>query len=91
MIVPSELEFQDDSDDWNYVELVPAQTADGQLRYNVYPLQEKVTGYNDTGEEIPETVRAPRAPDRMQYPVVTPTPLRSVSPSADPGAVTETP
>ncbi|GAB3238954.1 hypothetical protein [Kineosporia babensis] len=84
---PVEREFSDNAENgWNYVELVPAQTAQGQERFNVYPLQERISGYDENGEELPSTIRAPRAPDRMQFPVTVPTPAEAtaITPSAEP-------
>lgn len=58
-----------------HVDLVPALGADGQQRFNVYPLRERVTdpGYDaESGEPrpIPTAARNAARPDPTQVPIV---------------------
>lgn len=64
---PGETSYEDE--EYNYVELVPSGTVNGQERFNVYPLQERVEPYSENGEPLREFFRAPRAPGLKQYPV----------------------
>lgn len=85
MLEPSEQSYEDEN--FNTVDLVPALGTDGQPRYNVYPLRERIMdqpaggdiesstdggdGGDGDGESISTEVRDARAPSRSQYPVIT--------------------
>lgn len=82
MLEPSE-RYWYDGDAWeNEIQTVPAQSADGRDRFNVYPLKETVNPeMDDMGNPVPKNLRDAKAPDRMQYPV---------TPPAQPGGPVET-
>ncbi|MCE0539036.1 hypothetical protein LWF15_26400 [Kineosporia rhizophila] len=72
-LVPSEKLWYEEEFN-NQIQVAPAQTADEQLRYNVYPLKETLNAEDDGfGNPVLRNLRDATAPSRMQYPVTPPT------------------
>ncbi|GLY28036.1 hypothetical protein [Kineosporia sp. NBRC 101731] len=98
MLVPSEKDYLEGGSD---VSVNPAKGRDGRNLFNVYPLKETLTGWDENGNEIPVRVRDAKAPSRLQYPVsqgepeptgtATPGPTPTLAPTLTPTpALTET-
>lgn len=89
MLVPSEKTYLDGYAD---VSVNPAKGRDGRNLFNVYPLKETLTGWDQEGNEIPTTTRDAKPPSRLQYPVSQDEPEPTVAATAGPTpTATETP
>ncbi|GAA3618910.1 hypothetical protein GCM10022223_39640 [Kineosporia mesophila] len=66
MLVPSEKTYSEGMSD---VSVNPAKGRDGRDLFNVYPLKETLSGWDEDGNEIPATTRDAKASSRLQYPV----------------------